>query len=58
MTDIFKSKETYETAKDEKPTRSAQDMSETRLMTPPPGMQKFPGHDVHNLMRARRGHGY
>jgi hypothetical protein len=56
MSKIFKSEETYETAKSEKPTRSSQDMSETYAMASPPGMLKYPGHDVQNVVRKRRGY--
>lgn len=56
MTNIFKSDETYESAKGEKPTRTMQDMSEAHAMAPLPGMKKQPGHDVMNTVRARRGY--
>lgn len=57
MTNIFKSDETYESAAaSQKPTRAAQDMSETDRMTPPPGLKKYPGHDVEHVMKARRGY--
>ena len=56
MTDIFKSKETYETAKSERPTRTALDQSETHAMAHLPGEKKYPGHDVANVVRARRGY--
>lgn len=56
MTDLFKSKETYASAESERPTRTALDSSETDRMAKLPGQKKYPGHDVQNVVRARRGY--